>query len=109
MKVFVSIPMSWGTSTRTIKDCMKSAADRYSKQIGQRVELIDSVIENGRSPLYCLGISLVLMSEADAVIFTDYVSSDLVIDWNTARGCRLEYEAATLYGKKIVIDDRFGG
>lgn len=44
-------------------------------------------------PLYHLGKSLTTMAMCDAVFFFD--------EWQNARGCKIEHEAAKAYGLKI--------
>lgn len=60
--------------------------------------MIDSYIaedppKNADMALWCLGRSLVMMSEADIVCFAK--------GWSEARGCKIEHECAVQYGKKL--------
>lgn len=65
-------------------------------------EIIDSCFyEKYQDPLYCLGESIKLISDADTVFFAK--------DWAKSRGCQIEYMCARQYGYQIVeegLDDK---
>ena len=58
---------------------------------------IDSFFEKapvGAKPLWFLGKSIELLSDADVVYFAS--------GWENARGCRIEHECAVEYGVDII-------
>lgn len=107
-KVFVSQPMNGRTVSEILsarKKAIASATHFVEETMADdfddvEVEILDSYFEpkSGvvQNPLYCLGKSLCLMSQADLVYFTP--------DYETARGCRIEFECAVEYGLNVVVD-----
>lgn len=90
-KVFVSLPMN-GRAEDEIKQSFETIKNTFPSDW----ELLDTLFDFGdKSPIYYLGKSIELMSEANIVIFAE--------DWENARGCRIEYEVAKQYGKTIMI------
>lgn len=89
MKVFISQPMK-GLSEKEIKSNREKAVEKVKSIYGEDVEIVDSYIDGGGTPLWCLGKSIELLSTADIAYF--------VKGWNTARGCRIEYMCADNYG-----------
>lgn len=99
IKVFVSQPMS-GLPDAHIKWAREQAVHSVVDNLGvnlEEVEIIDSYFEDFKPdahPLEYLGRSIALMAQADVVYFAP--------GWLTARGCRIENEAARAYGKRII-------
>ena len=94
-KVFISQPMKDKTNQK-IEEERKAAVRILEKHFGE-IEVIDSFFKDApheAKPLWFLGKSLQLLSNADLVVFTP--------GWETARGCRIEHEAAMQYGFKII-------
>lgn len=89
MKIFISQPMK-GLSEKEIKSNREKAIKKIKSLYGDDVEIIDSYIDGGGTPLWCLGKSIELLSTADVAYFLK--------GWNTARGCRIEYMCADNYG-----------
>lgn len=89
MKIFISQPMK-GLSEKEIKSNREKAIKKVKCLYGDDVEIIDSYIDGGGTPLWCLGKSIELLSTADVAYFLK--------GWNTARGCRIEYMCADNYG-----------
>lgn len=94
MLIFISQPMK-GKTNEQIKQEREELIQELEKQ-GH--EVIDSVIsdkvpENCDEAMYFLGKSIELMSKADGVVFME--------GWEAARGCRVEYDVASNYGKFI--------
>lgn len=89
MKIFISQPMK-GLSEKEIKSNREKAIKNIKNLYGDDVEIIDSYIDGGGTPLWCLGKSIELLSTADVAYFLK--------GWNTARGCRIEYMCADNYG-----------
>ena len=98
-KLFISQPMR-GLSEEEILKVREEIRIRAEKVIEEPVEVIDSFFteypgEVCKSiPMWYLGKSIQLFSEADIVYFGG--------DWRNARGCKIEYEVADKYGIKII-------
>lgn len=96
IKAFISQPMNGKTDEEILKERQK-AKDAITLRFGEEVEFIDSFFQEApydAKPLWYLGKSLQMMSEADVVCF--------VGDWEEARGCRMEHRAAVSYGITIM-------
>lgn len=97
-KVFISQPMK-DLSLEQI-NAARAEAIEMATELCCEVEIINSVftddIESKNEPLYMLGRSLMLMAEADVVIFCP--------GWEKARGCRIEHDAALMYGVGMIVD-----
>lgn len=95
MVVFLSVPMNGKTNEEIHEEFKKAKNYIANKYNGEPIEFLDSFIENAPDkPLKCLGKSLEILSEADAIYFFD--------GWENARGCRIEFEAAVAYGLRII-------
>lgn len=89
MKIFISQPMN-GLSEDEIKRTRLNIEQRI-KQLFGNVDIINSFyLEGGLKPLFNLGRSIQLLSEADIAYFAP--------GWSKARGCRIEYMCASNYG-----------
>ena len=98
-KLFVSLPMN-GLDEDEIKNNIKKLAEEAEKICGEKLELINSLIEEEppegvNTPLYYLAKSLELLATADVAIFAD--------GWKEARGCRIEHDASEQYGINQLI------
>lgn len=89
MKIFISQPMN-GLSEEEIRHNRMKAVKKIKSLYGDDAEIIDSYIDGGGTPLWCLGKSIELLSTVDVAYFLK--------GWNTARGCRIEYMCADNYG-----------
>ena len=98
-KLFISQPMRGLTDEEILKN-REEITVRAEHVIGEPVELIDSFIKdypgeiNKSIPVWYLGKSIQLLSQADIVYFAS--------DWRNARGCKIEYEVANAYGIKLI-------
>ena len=98
-KLFISQPMR-GLKDEEILKAREEIRKKAEKEIGEPVELIDSFIKeypgeiNKSVPVYYLGKSIQLLSQADIAYFGG--------DWRNARGCLIEHEVAIQYGIKII-------
>ena len=98
-KLFISQPMR-GLKDEEILKAREEICKKAEKEIGEPVELIDSFIKeypgeiNKSVPVYYLGKSIQLLSQADIAYFGG--------DWRNARGCLIEHEVARQYGIKII-------
>lgn len=95
MKVFISQGMRGKTGKQIMserQELIKSLNERIKD-----VEIIDSFISDGdkKDPVYCLGVSIQKLSEADIVIFAQ--------DWYRFRGCKIEMTIAVEYGKRVLV------
>ncbi len=102
-KVFISQPMS-GLSSLQIKDdrarVIKGLYDKGYKP--DEITIIDTYIEENapdsvNSGLWYLGKSLVLLADADIVIFAK--------GWRNARGCQVEFKCVKEYGISYICED----
>ena len=97
MKAFFSQPMRDKTDEQ-IKAERKRAIDLIKlKYPEEKVDVIDSFFEGApheAKPLWFLGKSLQLLSEADIAYF--------VGDWRNYRGCNMEHKACEEYGIEII-------
>jgi hypothetical protein len=95
IKLFISQPMNGKTDEEILAErdrAMISAA----KSLGDTCLVLDSFVQGAPAearPLWYLGKSLEVLSEADVAVF--------VRGWDKARGCRIEHLCAEEYG--IVI------
>lgn len=98
MKAFISIPMN-GRTTEEITNEIHQITEDIKSKCGSDTVIIDSMISNqfdDTCPLYYLGKSLELMSQADVAYFAK--------DWNKYRGCVIEHIAALKYDIEIIHD-----
>ena len=91
IKIFISQPMN-GKTNEEIENKRNYIISRLAAQF-PRSEIIDSFFKNAphdAKPLWYLGESIKLMSEADVVFFCN--------GWQTSRGCQIEHDCALEYG-----------
>lgn len=116
IKVFISQPMN-GRTDEEIREARNKAIVDIRSKLGTEFEVIDSFFEDydveagakdrvegnvddlapGYIPIKYLAKSIDLLAEANVVYFT--------WDYYQARGCRIEYEIASRYGKVVVVQD----
>lgn len=97
MKIFISQPMFGKTDEQ-----IRQEREELIKQIEEDGnEYLDSIVaddleevNNDSIGLFYLGKSLEIMSKADEVWFMN--------GWDKSRGCKIEYQVAKDYNKKIV-------
>ena len=101
-KIFISQPMN-GKTTEEIEEernyTIGTLRSRFARK-NECIEIIDSFFKNAphdAKPLWYLGESIKLMSEADAVFFCD--------GWQTARGCQIEHDCALEYGIDTMYEE----
>lgn len=95
-KLFISQPMKDKTDEE-IKAVRIKAIEEAKKKLGEDVEVIDSFFESAphdAKPLWFLGKSFELLSNADAVYFAE--------GWSNYRGCKMEHLAAEEYDIMII-------
>ena len=96
-KIFISQPMT-GKTTEEIEDKRHHIIDKLREN--ECVEIIDSFFKDAphdTKPLWYLGESIKLMSEADIVFFCN--------GWQTARGCQIEHDCALEYGIDTMYEE----
>ena len=94
-KLFISQPMRDKTDEE-IKTERDNIIKKVTNVLGE-VEVIDSFFESAphdAKPLWFLGKSLELLSNADCAYFAE--------GWKYYRGCKIEHECAVQYGINIV-------
>lgn len=95
-KLFISQPMR-GKTDDEIKTERGKAIQKAEEIVGGPIELIDSFFEKAPAnakPLWFLGKSLELLSDADIAYFAP--------GWKEARGCRIEHTSAIQYGIMVI-------
>lgn len=96
-KVFISQPMKDKTNEE-IKSERNKIITELKERFGE-IEIIDSFFENAphdARPLWFLGKSLELLSQADIAVFAK--------DWEKYRGCRIENTCAKEYGISNIVE-----
>lgn len=99
-KLFISQPMR-GKTDEEIKAARARAIESVERHLGEPVEALESYFEDfgpDTPPLYYLGESIKLLSEADVVYFAP--------GWDEARGCKIENTCAIEYGITVIEDYR---
>ena len=94
-KVFISQPMKDKTN-QEIEQERKEIIEKAEKYFGE-IEVIDSFFKDAphdAKPLWFLGKSLELLSNADAIV--------LGKGSERSRGCRIEHECAVQYGISVI-------
>jgi hypothetical protein len=95
-KLFISQPMKDKTNEEILA-VREEAIASAKAELGEDVEVIDSFFENAphdAKPLWFLGKSLQLLSNADVAYFAK--------GWSGYRGCIIEYKCANEYGIKVI-------
>lgn len=101
MKIFISQPMM-GKSDELIATERKLIIERVKSMYGNDVEILDSLFDNYNTSnikhtlVAFLGKSLEVLAQADVAFFLS--------GWKSARGCRIEYDVARLYGIRVTGD-----
>lgn len=98
-KLFISQPMR-GIHQDEILKVREEIRIRAEERIGEKIELVDSFLSdypseiNKHVPMWYLGKSIQLLSQADIVYFGG--------DWKNARGCKIENAIAVAYGLEVI-------
>ena len=91
-KLFISQPMKGKSDEEILKERNKAIA-KAERLCDDAVEVLDSFFQGAPAdakPLWFLGKSLEVLSQADVVYFAP--------GWEDARGCRIEHQCAVEYG-----------
>lgn len=98
MKIFISTPLR-GKTKEWIEEYRRKQIAVAKRIYGEDAEIIDNFLPEkiltSHNRLYCLGISLQMLSEADVAIFPAHPES--------CRGTSIEYDCAGKYGIDRVI------
>ena len=95
-KLFISQPMK-GKTNEEIEVERAKAIEEAKAVLKEDVEVIDSFFKGApvdAKPLWFLGKSIELLSQADIVYFAK--------DWNKYRGCKIEHMCAIEYNLNII-------
>ena len=95
-KLFISQPMR-GKTNEEIEVERAKAIEEAKAVLKEDVEVIDSFFKGApvdAKPLWFLGKSIELLSQADIVYFAK--------DWNKYRGCKIEHMCAIEYDLNII-------
>ena len=95
-KLFISQPMHGKTDEKIEAERVK-AIEEAKAVLKEDVEVIDSFFKGApvdAKPLWFLGKSIELLSQADIVYFAK--------DWNKYRGCKIEHMCAIEYDLNII-------
>lgn len=98
-KLFISQPMRGKTNEEILRTRQRAIASA-AEQLGEEVEVLDSFFQDApveANPLWYLGKSIELLSEADVAFFAK--------GWEGARGCRIENACAIEYDVELIIED----
>ena len=93
MKLFISQPMKDKTDEEIKRERKRLIKRVEAFYANEKVEVIDSFFEGAphdAKPLWFLGKSFTLLSNADVAIFAP--------GWDKYRGCKMEHEACVAYG-----------
>ena len=98
MQIFISQPMR-NRNDEEIREERRKIMEYVSKlypdeECTEIQSFFNIDIESKNVPLRMLGMSLELMADADVAIFAQ--------NWEIARGCQIEHQAAEAYGMKII-------
>lgn len=92
--IFISQPMNGKTDVEVL-EARARAAREAQEYLGDEVNILDTFwSDSGRNPLQLLGNAISLMARADLVYFCE--------GWETARGCKIEHDAAIAYGINVL-------
>lgn len=103
LKVFISQPMRGLSDEQIYKiraEAERSVLEKFGADVP--VHFIGSLVKEyapdgaKNGPLWYLGLSIEMLSDADAAYFSD--------GWKDARGCIIEHEACKMYGIDIIKD-----
>lgn len=95
-KLFISQPMKGKTDEEILKE-RETAIKQAEELLKEPVEVIDSFFQGAPAdvkPLWFLGKSLELLSNADVAYFAK--------GWEEARGCKIEHDSCLAYEIKTI-------
>ena len=94
MKIMISQPMK-GKTNEQIREERAELVNKLEEQGHEVVDTILTEFEEGKNtPVHYLAKSIEFIADTDGVVFMK--------GWKNARGCRIEHQIATEYGKWIM-------
>lgn len=94
MKIMISQPMK-GKTNEQIRAERAELAEKLKEQGHEVVDTVFDDFPNGQAtPLHYLAKSIEFLANVDGVVFMK--------GWQNARGCRIEHQIATEYGKWVM-------
>ena len=99
MRIFVSMPVKDWSREKIAEERQKvlDGAPGYFK-LGEsdviEVPMIEPWQLKGQHPVYCLGLNLQMLSQADVAIFHP--------DWCKSKACRFQHDICEAYGIKHI-------
>lgn len=99
MKVFISQAMN-GKSHEEIQQERDTAIETIRQKFGDDIEVLDTFFydfDGLKHPLEFLGKAIMMLAMADVAYFVD--------GWESARGCRIEYQCCGNYGVDVIGAD----
>ena len=94
----ISQPMA-GKTKEMIADERKQMVELLKSKYNDDFEIMDTTVPDydTKTDLECFSESIGFMAEADVLVMS--------IDWEKARGCKLEHEIGKQYGVKVIYLD----
>lgn len=92
IKVFISQPMGNRTEEEILKE--RKDIENRLKEFYENIEILDTYFTDNAGPIECLGKSIVMLKDADLVVFAD--------EYRLARGCRIENMVCLEYGIRCI-------
>ena len=95
MKLMISQPMR-GKTNKQIREERAEIVKRLQEEGHEIVDTVFDIAPKGRDEaIYFLSKSIEFIAQVDGVVFMP--------GWQQARGCRIEYQVATEYGKFVKL------
>ena len=93
MKLMISQPMKGKTNEQIMEE--RTQVVKMLEAEGHKVINTLFNLSKGKTPVHYLAKSIEAIADVDGVVFMP--------GWQQARGCRIEYQVATEYGKFIKL------
>jgi len=100
MKIYISLPITGHDIEQVEARCIFTAAI-LQKQGYTPISPLELDHRDPEDYEAVIGTDITALLCCDAVYFCN--------GWETSKGCRLEYQAAKIYGKEIILEQQKGG
>ncbi len=100
MKIYISLPITGHDIEQVEARCIFTAAI-LQKQGNTPISPLDLDHRDPEDYEAVIGTGITALLCCDAVYFCN--------GWETSKGCLLEYQAAKIYGKEIILERQEGG
>lgn len=100
MKIYISLPITGYDIEQVEARCIFTAAI-LQKQGHTPISPLDLDHRDPENYEAVIGTDITALLCCDAVYFCN--------GWETSKGCLLEYQAAKIYGKEIILEQQKGG